>query len=153
MKKIVALLLAVLMTLVAVSAIAETVTIGDTRLSIDLGELEVYELMEDDIEDGVVLFFGNEDASMLCMVMAYDSEGISLQELAEAMIEDDETITASGYTTINDVECFCVLSTDDDGSYVVYITIVDGLAVQFFFAYEEDTAELTGVVMNTLTLN
>ena len=47
MKKIVALLLAVLMTLVAVSALAETVTIGDTRLSIDLGELEVYELMDE----------------------------------------------------------------------------------------------------------
>ena len=153
MKKLVALMLVVLMTLTMTAAVAEIEMIGDTNLSLDLGDLEIYELTDEDAEDGVVLFFGDEDESMLCLVMTYDAEGLTLQELAEEVMEDDETITASGYTTINGIECFCVVSADDEGNYVVYLTVVDDTAVQFFFAYEEDSAELTGVVMNTLTLN
>lgn len=152
MKKLFALLLAVVMVWMAVSALAEIEMIGDTRLSLDLGDLMIYELYEDEIDDDAVLCFGTEDERMVCVVYEYDDEGLTLQDIEESMREEED-VTASGYTTINGIECFCIVGTDETGDYVIYFTILDEEIVQFAFSYEEDTAELTGVVMNTLQLN
>lgn len=152
MKKIISLVMAALMAMIAVSALAETEMIGNSRLSLDLSGLEIYELDEEDIEDDAVLCFGNEEETMVCYVYEYASDGYTLQELEAEVLQEETGVTASGYTTINDIECFCMVI-DDEGNYVVYFAIVDDEILQFEFEYQDDTAELTGVVMNTLRVN
>lgn len=153
MKKMFALLLAVMLALTAVSALGQKELIGRTNLSLELTGVELYELDWEDIGEDMVMYFATENEHMACAIYEYSAEGKTLQELEAFLLEEEEGIQASGYTTINGIECFCIIISDEDGDFVVYFTLLNDEFVEFNFYYEDDTAELTGTIMNTLKLN
>lgn len=154
MKKLVSLLLAAMLALTALPALAQTEMLGDTGLSLDLTDLELLDLTDEDADEDIVLAFCNEDESMQGVVYVYSADDASLQEWESYILEGLEGVTASGYTTINGIECFCVILSDSGDDFVIYFAIVDGDMIQFDFTYADDAAAaLTGTVMNTLTLD
>lgn len=150
MKKLISLLLVCLM-LASVCAVAEYTCIPDTSLKLDLGDMFEYELDWEDIENDAVMIFGDEDETVECYVFVYEMEGYTLADIEEEFSEE-EGILAMGYTSINGVDALYMVLDDDGENYVVYFILDGDNVVEINFWYEdEDAAQLTGVVMATIT--
>lgn len=156
MKKIIAMLLAMMLVLsfAMVPAMAEAVAIGETNLTLDLGDLEEYELEDEDLEEGIIMVVGNEEETLEIVVMAYDAEGATLEDVQASMAEDTESgITGSGTTTINGVDAFFMTITDGEDNYIVYFVLDGEIMLEITVWYADDAAgALSSEVMNTLAL-
>lgn len=150
MKKLIALAFTALLLLTTVPAFAELMTIPETNLKLDLGEMQAYELSQEDIDDSAVLSFGNQNDTVQAVAYVFEAEDVTLASLKEEL-EEDETTTAIGYTTINGVEALYWVCVEDGENYVCYF-IMDGYnVVQIDFWYADHAAaQETGMVMATL---
>ena len=154
MKKLICLTLSLLMLLCAVSAHAELFLVDGTPVSFDPCGAELYGPDEEAWEEGVVVCLANAEETLDCWVYVLFDEGLTYELLAEEDAEDD-SLTLFGTTTINGVELFYEMYTEDDEQYIEYYYIdeEEDMTVIFSFWYADDAAaQLSGTIMNTFTL-
>lgn len=154
MKKLIAMLLAAMMVMsfCLVPAMAEEVAIDETSLVLDLGDLGLFELSEEDEEDGVLMIFGDEEETIVGVVMLLDAEGNTLADIEALESEDLGEGISTGYTTINDIETLFIAGEDEDGMFFNYYILEGEILVYIeFWCADENAAQLQNTVMSTLT--
>lgn len=150
MKKLLALMLTLL--LVCSCALAELMEINPGKLLIDVGDLTVYELTDEDLEEDIVLWFGNAE-TLDAVVYAFEEEGTTLDDVMDYMTEySADTITSSGMMDVNGLEVFCMEETDEEGNhYLSYFLTPNDSVVQITFWYDgQQAARLANDVVSTL---
>lgn len=153
MKKTLALVLAIVTMLCAV-ALAETVDIDNTNAKLDIpAEIEEYELTDDEIEEGMVAFFANEDDTIeICVYVMEDSEPWTTDEMLE-QYEEDTDVADKGTTNINGIEAVYAVYEGSDGTYVDYMFADGNNLVEVQFYVGDDNAKvLSQSIMNSLSL-
>ena len=154
LKKSIALLTALLLLCLGCTALAETLTIGTTDYTLEIGEMEADELTLEDLADDMVGYYYGDEFDLA--LWQFDAEGATLDELL-AYYEDDEAVTECGTTEINGIEAIYLTGSDTEASgyaylYVDYLLLFDGDIVQISF-YMDDAAasQAAADVMNTLS--
>ena len=150
MKKFLALLLAV--ALMASVALADAVKLEGTALSLTWDDAVEYELEAEDIEDGIVAAFGNEDETLFFTVYVEEFDG-TLADIEAEYAEGVEglTIASTGYTNINGIDCFFSIESEDGENYIMYYVMDDAnlVTIEIWYA-NDDAGALSGSVMATL---
>lgn len=148
MKKFLMLLLAAMLVLTVSFAAAEQ--LGDSALDITLPDgVEACELEEEDIEDGVIAIYVNEDESLEIVVYMYEAE-CTLQEI-EAEILEEEPETELEYTNINGVDALCEFLAIEDARAIVYYIVDGDVELNIMCMFADDAAgQLSQDIMNTL---
>jgi len=153
-RKLAALFTALIVLCLSCTALAETVSVGDSGLKLTLPEYMISEaLTAEDIADDMVAYYYNDDMDLV--FYQYDAEGVTLAEVLES-VQDDESLSQFGSTTINDIEFVYMVGeeTDDEGTYVYidYVTVVNGNIVEILFFFDDTSvSQKTADVMNTIT--
>ena len=159
MKKTIAVILAMLLCVLTVSAFAQTVTVEELGCTITVpDDFEAMELYEEEIEDGMLYLWENDSVSLAIYVDEVEA-GMTNETLMEALKEDGETMV--GTTTIGEDEMVYVYGTETDGeetyAYVEYFLLCeDDLVVVFSFNYtngDNAAAQVTADIMNSIAWN
>ena len=150
MKKFLALLLAVMM--MASVALADAIKLEGTTLSLTWDDAVEYELEAEDAEEGIVAVFGNEDETLVFTVYVEEFDG-TLADIEAEYNEGIEglTIDGTGYATINGIECFLAVESEDGENYNMCY-VMDGsnlVTIEIWYANDE-ASTLSGTVMATL---
>ena len=152
LKKSLALLTALVLFCLAGTALAKTLSIGTTDLTLDVTGMKEESLTQEDLEDDVVAYLYNDEVD-LC-IYQYDADGYTLEELLEECQEDEE-ITQSGITDINGIQAMYYVGTFDyDGIEFIYITYCilweEDLVQVDFYMMDAAASQTAADIMNTL---
>lgn len=152
-RNLTALLIAVAMLCMALTASASVLMIGTTDLTIDLPDgIRSEALTAEDIADDMVAFYCNDDYDLA--IYQYDAEGASLADLLEEINASDE-ISQSGTTTINGIDAVYCVGNETDGAdsymYIEYICMSGSDMVEMVFVMDDASASQAAAdIMNTL---
>ncbi len=153
MKKLFALVLALMLALSASVSLANELNWADAEAQVASIEADFYtfediglkmwvpavlkptELSDSDVEAGYIAFFQTEDETDAVGVQCFATEAASLEDLGASL----ESIGASNieYGTLNGLPCVTWDLTEFDSSYVSFLT-ENGFALQFGFAPMSD---------------
>lgn len=126
-------------------------SIPGTGLTLNLTGLTLLELDADQLDDDMVLWFINDEESLICYTWVYAADDYTLADMADELA-DEEGCISSGYTTINGIDAYYWVGNDDGDTLVEYYVIDGENIVQISFVCENDAAsQLSGQIMNTLT--
>ena len=147
MKKLIALVCALALTLSCTAAFAATLSLGSHTLTIP-DSMSEDELTQEDIADDMVCFYYNDDVDFA--VYSYPAEGYTLEEIVEETTNDD-SYDQMGITTINDVETAYFVESEDSIYYVEYMIIENDTVHSIVFGFADTAAnEQVLAIMETL---